>query len=634
MKRLLYLILFTLLLITNFYSCDNQEELSPGSIYGVVTDKATGEPVKSAGVELLSLGTKTITGEEGQFEFQEMQAGKYTIHITKTGYAEFVSASITVTNGKTTKYDVQIDKLPPALRILDDKGTDITSIDFGEAESDVARSFNIFNDSPEALKWKIITTAEWIKSVSETGGELKAGGTQAIVLIIDRTKLTSGKNVTTMHITSDNGSKQLSIIASNSKKLPSLNVYEATSVRKSSAELNGEITDVGNPTYTERGFVYSTSSMPTQETTIAKITYPVSSTTKYTATITGLTNGITYFVRAYAKNLGGVAYSSNEISFTPSSILPTVTTENFTNRSISNGTVTVNATITDQGDPEYTERGFVYGLTHNPNVEDDTKKTVYGKGLGAYSSNLTNLEMGNIYYIRGYAANEQGTAYGEEVTIDFTPQMPEIQTLDVSDLEPTSVRFNGDILSTGDPAFTEKGFVYGTMPTPTLDDPSAMTVTVQGTTTGKYFVSVANLTTETEYYVRAYAKTTEGIRYGEIKTFTPKNPLVVVVKEMNLMVQKEDLGSFSWNDGDRACKNSIVGGYTDWRLPTLEELQGIYLLRNVIGGFSGTKYWSSSYHTHNYYGDMYSYIIFSYGSSGNDYDSSTYRVRAVRTITE
>lgn len=630
MKRLLYFLLFVGIVIVTYCGCDTHEELT-GSIYGEVTDKATGEPIKSAGVELFPLGTKAITGGEGQFEFLDVTAGKYTVHITKTGYTESVSSSITVTSGKATKHDVQIEKLPPALRILDDDGNDITAIDFGTAETDVARSFNIFNDSPEVLKWKIITTAEWIKSVSETGSDLKAGGTQAIVLIIDRSKLASGQNVTTMHITSDNGSRQLSITATNTKSLPTLNVYEATSVKQTSAVFNGEITDVGSPAYTERGFVYSASSMPTLETTIAKLTYPVSSEKRYTASVSGLDGSTVYFVRAYARNLAGVAYSSNEVSFTPSGILPTVTTENFTDRSIANGTVTLNATITDPGDPVYFERGFVYGLIHNPNIEDDTKKTVSGKGAGKYSSNLTGLEMGNIYYVRGYATNEQGTAYGEEVTIDFTPQMPELQTLDVSDIASTSVRFNGDLLSAGDPAFTEKGFVYGTMPTPALDDPSAMSVIVPGLAVGKYFVSVANLTTDTEYYVRAYARTTEGIQYGEIRTFKPTNPVVVVIKEMNLMVQKEDLGAFYWPDGKRACENSIVGGYTDWRLPTLDELLGIYLLKAVIGGFSATKYWSGTTNS-GYY--PYHYVDFGTGTSSTIGGSQRYQVRAVRTITE
>lgn len=59
MERVKYLFfLFTLCGL--FQSC-NIPEL-PGSIYGTVVDKATGEPIKSAGVELSPVGLKTITG--------------------------------------------------------------------------------------------------------------------------------------------------------------------------------------------------------------------------------------------------------------------------------------------------------------------------------------------------------------------------------------------------------------------------------------------------------------------------------------------------------------------------------------------------------------------------------------------
>ena len=77
MKKSLYLLLGILLICGIYQACAPDVEL-PGSIYGVVADKATGEPIKSAGVELSPGGLKTITGSEGQFEFTELDPGKYT----------------------------------------------------------------------------------------------------------------------------------------------------------------------------------------------------------------------------------------------------------------------------------------------------------------------------------------------------------------------------------------------------------------------------------------------------------------------------------------------------------------------------------------------------------------------------
>jgi hypothetical protein len=57
--------------------------------------------------------------------------------------------------------------------------------------------------------------------------------------------------------------------------------------------------------------------MPTLETTISKITASVTENATYSATVTGLTLNQTYYVRAYAINSAGTAYSSNEVSVTP-----------------------------------------------------------------------------------------------------------------------------------------------------------------------------------------------------------------------------------------------------------------------------------------------------------------------------
>jgi hypothetical protein len=56
--------------------------------------------------------------------------------------------------------------------------------------------------------------------------------------------------------------------------------------------------------------------------------------------------------------------------------------------------------------------------------------------------------------------------------------------------------------------------------------------------------------------------------------------------------------SVTWYDAQNiisvADNHSTAGkNFTDWRLPTLWELGLLYNLRTVVGGFIGTKYWSS-----------------------------------------
>jgi hypothetical protein len=212
MKKLILTITVVASVLAVWYGCKKEEKELPGSIYGVITDKATGEPVRAAGVQLSS-GETTVTGNEGQYEFAELEAKKYSITVNKTGYTTLTNFEITVEAGKTVKGDVQIEKLPAALRIVNDSRTDIDKVDFGNALSDITRSFNIFNDSPEPFEWEITTTALWISSISKTNGILNAGKTQGIIITIDRDSLIDGQNITTIHVTSDNGNKAITVIA-------------------------------------------------------------------------------------------------------------------------------------------------------------------------------------------------------------------------------------------------------------------------------------------------------------------------------------------------------------------------------------------------------------------------------------
>ena len=84
MKKTLYFFFGILLLCGIYQACQPDVEV-PGGISGTVTDKATGELIKSAGIELSPGGLKSVTGSEGQFQFTDIEPGKYTLLVTKTG---------------------------------------------------------------------------------------------------------------------------------------------------------------------------------------------------------------------------------------------------------------------------------------------------------------------------------------------------------------------------------------------------------------------------------------------------------------------------------------------------------------------------------------------------------------------
>jgi hypothetical protein len=385
------------------------------------------------------------------------------------------------------------------------------------------------------------------------------------------------------------------------KKLPALNTSATTNLTATTATFNGTIIDVGSPAYTERGFVYATTTMPTLENTITQQTVEVTDAAEFSTNVLDLEFGNTYFVRAYAINSVGTAYSANEVSFTTVVAQPALTTDSVTNVSIGNASATFYGTILSVGDPAYTERGFAYGMDHDPTVENNAKTIAAGDDTGAFSADVTEgLQEGNIYYIRTYATSPAGTAYGEEITLDFNAIMPRISTLAVTGVTETTATFNGDVTITGDPAYTEKGFVYGTSHDPSTEDNYTI---VPGTGTGTFNADITGLMAGV-FYVRAYAKTGASIVYGEEVSFTINHPDVVMLPEAGLMVQKMDI-----NTGDNMvtveqaktlCQNSTLAGFTGWRLPTEEEWV-TYLFDKIetIGGFKVGKdeyprYWDST----------------------------------------
>ena len=605
MKKIIYLLVGIVLFGGLYYSCVPEE--LPGSIYGTVVDKATGEPIKAAGVELSPSGLKTVTGSEGQFEFTELDPGKYTLLITKTGYIDGVSHTIEVKPGQQAKGDVQIEKLPPALKVVDGNRQEISILDFGSAEDDVARSFSIFNDGTESLEWELTATADWIKSVSKTSGTLSAGATQSLIITIDRVKLSSGENKTTVHITSNSGNKQLIVTATNNFQVTKLNVLPTTAITSTSAILNGEIVEDGSPIYTERGFVYAETTQPTISACIQKIAAPFSDSKTFAATVSDLTEGKKYYVRAYAIQSGKEVYSANEVSFTAEgSVLPKVTTKSITDISRSEGKAIAMGTITEVGDPAYTERGFVYGTNHNPIVQTATKAIVEGNGVGEFVATLSDLQLGNMYYVRAYALNTVGVAYGEEQTLDFNPILPVVATNDVTGLseETHSATFHATITNAGDPVYIERGFVYGKSPDPTTG--GATKLVVAGSGTGTYYGDVHNLELDCAYYVRAYVTYSLGTVYGENKMFSIKKtypPTVTTSVVTQITTTTAVAGGNVTSDGNASVTERGVV-YSLSANPTISDLSStIVRSGNGTGSFTceltnlqaGTKYYVRAY---------------------------------------
>ena len=496
-----------------FTSCKSKEEPKLlGSVYGTVIDKNTSNPIQNAGVELMTNGKmlqKTITGSDGLFEFPKVEAGIYNLCITKSGYLEYQTTDILVNeDSKDKPVHILLEKLPPALTILDGDGNKIDTIEFGDLKNDIIRSFNIFNDCENMLDWQITWAESWIE-LNKDRGQLKANGFQTIVIKIDRSKLISGINNATLIITSDNGNKELFVLATGEAFIET---NDATNISTTSAILNGKISRKPPTAILQYGFVYNQTPTPSLENGafIAKVeSEPAIAPFSYM--VEDLVIDKNYFYRAYATTSDGTFYGE-ERSFRAEASLPLVETTKPRAETLSQAIGGGN--VTSDGGFKVGKRGVCWSSNNAaPTIELDTH-TIDGDGTGSFISHIEPLQKGKKYYVRAYAQNIQGINYGKTETLEMPTGEPTILTT-VPIVKANTITIGGNITSDGGLSIKERGICYSKTNTePTLSD----CFEAQGTGMGQYSVTISGLTENTVYYMRAYAKNSNGTYMGNVIT--------------------------------------------------------------------------------------------------------------------
>jgi len=194
-----------------------------------------------------------------------------------------------------------------------------------------------------------------------------------------------------------------------SPELPIVLTSNATNVLLTTATCGGNVTSSGGASVTARGVCWSTSASPT---TANSKTTDGSGTGSFTSSLTGLSANTTYHIRAYATSSAGTAYG-NEVIFTTllNPLPPTLATLDVTN--ITSNSATSGGNVLSDGGAMVFFRGVCWSTNPTPTIADP--HTVDGNGVGSFASDLSNLTQNTIYYVRAYAVNPAGTAYGNEV---------------------------------------------------------------------------------------------------------------------------------------------------------------------------------------------------------------------------
>lgn len=181
--------------------CAKDEVDTTGTIYGIVNDADNGEPVSGVHVVLNPGGKTTNTGSDGRYEFLDMEPGQYTIQISKNGY-KTNTKRISVVAGEEASGDMVLERGESRIKLS------ANSLTFAKGES--SRTFDVMNvGTSGSVSWNITFRESWI-SVSPSSGTTGQGKSSAVVVNIDRTKITEDVTVNLI-VEADGGSMPLEI---------------------------------------------------------------------------------------------------------------------------------------------------------------------------------------------------------------------------------------------------------------------------------------------------------------------------------------------------------------------------------------------------------------------------------------
>jgi hypothetical protein len=231
--------------------------------------------------------------------------------------------------------------------------------------------------------------------------------------------------------------------------------------------------------------------------------------------------------------------------------------------------------ITSDGGSTITVRGICWSTGTAPSITDN--KTTNGKGVGSFKGTISGLIPVSMYYVRAYATNSAGTGYG--MSISFT-------TIPVAVGESYQGGKVAYILEPGDSGY-DANVLHGLIAAPADQSTGADWACYGATISGA-----------------------DGTAIGTGKQNTI------------------DIIAACLRDGTAAklCSDLVLGGYSDWYLPSKDELNMLYLNREAIGGFTNSDYWSSTEYDATFAWNQF----FALGNQEYALKSTSCNVRAIR----
>ena len=473
-----------------------------GSIEGIVKDYITSEPLQGVSITLTPTGKSATTGTDGRYCFSELDMGTYSIEYSKEGY-DVNKKEVSVLPDQLIRVDAMLNKLANSLIVNPEV------INMGDLET--TKTFYIScSGHLNNIHYTIKSNTEWI-SLSKSEGYATSNGDK-VTVVVNRSNLSVGNYEKEIIISSTFGDIIIPVFVNQvEKNIATITTNSPEIISETSLTIKGTILKTGGLKITNHGHCWSETKQPTIYDNKNDLG-DTESIGDFTSTLTNLVAGKEYYIRAYVINSKGVAYSEQISVKMPYVEKPTVVTLGYTE--LAKESVVLNGEISSNGNGKIKEYGFYWGTTDK--TANKQKVGTFIDSKFAYT--ITLLESETTYYFKAYAVNEKGESVGEIRTFkslnkNVADGIPVVVTNNATNITASNATLNGVITDSGNGNIELRGFYFGTNPNPTI-----RYVANNNSNTFSYIID--NLSEQTTYYYKAFAKNSSGYSYGDVKSFT------------------------------------------------------------------------------------------------------------------